>query len=174
MKNFNKGRINRLSYFIGQLLWIGVAVLCTVFVSILFAGYQLVMTFTGIDAQQSMIPSSVFAQNSYQDVDSFRSEQPTYGFNSIGSAFSSIANLIFFLLLLGSIFLVPTVGALSLEIKRLHDIGQSGWIILLNLVPIVGLILWIVLFFIPSEKASNMWGAEPKEGIAPVKYLLGF
>lgn len=45
--------------------------------------------------------------------------------------------------------------------KRWHDVGKSGWLTLLNIVPILGQILTIVLFFIPGEAKKNKYGNKP-------------
>lgn len=37
-------------------------------------------------------------------------------------------------------------------VRRLQDVGHSGWWGLMSLIPFVGLILWIALFFLPSNK----------------------
>ncbi|MBA4267291.1 MAG: DUF805 domain-containing protein, partial [Comamonadaceae bacterium] len=51
--------------------------------------------------------------------------------------------------------------SLAVGARRLHDIGKSGWWLLINLVPVVG---WLVLLFFavqPSQSGSNPYGAEP-------------
>lgn len=43
---------------------------------------------------------------------------------------------------------------LATSIKRLHDIGKSGWWVLINLIPIIGsIILSLLLSCIPGEKS---------------------
>ena len=54
--------------------------------------------------------------------------------------------------------LVLFLPSLSLCIRRLHDVGKSGWLLLLAIVPIVGLYL-IYLYCKPSD-GPNQWG-EP-------------
>ncbi len=53
---------------------------------------------------------------------------------------------------------------LSIEIRRLHDLGYSGWYFLANFIPIAGLVLYINLFFVSGKKESNKYGkiTEPK------------
>jgi len=51
--------------------------------------------------------------------------------------------------------------SLAVGARRLHDIGKSGWWLLINLVPVVG---WLVLLFFavqPSQAGDNAYGAEP-------------
>ncbi len=48
--------------------------------------------------------------------------------------------------------------------KRLHDTGRSGWWLLVNLIPIVGsLIMLVVLWVLPGDPRANQYG-EPNEG----------
>ncbi|MGL4675654.1 MAG: DUF805 domain-containing protein, partial [Wohlfahrtiimonas sp.] len=50
--------------------------------------------------------------------------------------------------------LVPTF---ALGARRLHDIGKSGWLQLLILIPLVGAIILIVWFATESTKAENQY-----------------
>jgi uncharacterized membrane protein YhaH (DUF805 family) len=61
----------------------------------------------------------------------------------------------FFLLL---IFL----PSLAVSVRRLHDIGMSGWWVLLNFVPLGGLVL-LVFFCQDSQSGDNSYGPNPKE-----------
>lgn len=54
--------------------------------------------------------------------------------------------------------LVPTLAAGS---RRLHDIGKSGWLQLLSLIPIIGWILLIYWCAQPSQPGSNAYGPAP-------------
>lgn len=51
------------------------------------------------------------------------------------------------------------VPSLALAIRRLHDIGKSGWWLLIGLIPLVGAIILLV-FYCQSSDGSNQWG-EP-------------
>ena len=53
---------------------------------------------------------------------------------------------------------------LAVFIRRLHDIGKSGWWILVVLIPIIGAI--ILLFFSVQEgnRGANQYGPDPKAG----------
>jgi uncharacterized membrane protein YhaH (DUF805 family) len=46
-------------------------------------------------------------------------------------------------------------------IKRWHDIGLSGWFAILNFVPGLGAVLWLVLGFIPGTTGNNEYGPNP-------------
>lgn len=55
---------------------------------------------------------------------------------------------------------------LSLSIRRLHDIGFSGWWYLLSFVPFGSFVLLILAMF-PSEKRPNKWGPVYGEKALP-------
>ncbi|MDQ7743352.1 DUF805 domain-containing protein [Hydrogenophaga pseudoflava] len=63
----------------------------------------------------------------------------------------TVANLVFLGLLLPSL----GVGA-----RRLHDIGKSGWWLLVNFIPLIGMILLIYWAVQPSE-GDNAYGPVP-------------
>jgi uncharacterized membrane protein YhaH (DUF805 family) len=51
--------------------------------------------------------------------------------------------------------------SLAVGVRRLHDIGQSGWLILVGLIPIIGTIVLIILFVLESKPDTNEWGPNP-------------
>lgn len=52
---------------------------------------------------------------------------------------------------------LPTV---ALSIRRLHDTDRSGWWLLIVLLPVVGIIVLIVFFILPSTKGPNRFGSQ--------------
>jgi len=52
--------------------------------------------------------------------------------------------------------------ALGVAVRRLHDTGRSGWWFLINLIPIVGVIVFLVFMCLDSEPGSNEYGPNPK------------
>ena len=58
--------------------------------------------------------------------------------------------------------LIPSLG---LTVRRLHDIGKSGWMILVSLIPLVGAIWLIVLLAKKGDPKDNEFG--PAEVAAP-------
>jgi len=50
------------------------------------------------------------------------------------------------------------VPNIALGIRRMHDIGKSGWWLLVGLIPIVGLILLIFWLGRKSDPGTNLWG----------------
>lgn len=62
-------------------------------------------------------------------------------------------------LLVGLFLLLPNLG---LAIRRLHDVGKSGWWWLIGLIPIVGPIVLLVYFATDSEPNDNQYGPSSK------------
>lgn len=58
--------------------------------------------------------------------------------------------------------LAALLPGLAAGVRRLHDIGKSGWWMLIGLVPIVGAILLFVFFCRDSQPGDNAYGANPK------------
>lgn len=62
--------------------------------------------------------------------------------------------------------LLVLVPSLAVSVRRLHDIGMNGWWVLLNLVPLGGLVL-LYFFCQDSQPGDNAYGPNPKEVAAP-------
>lgn len=60
--------------------------------------------------------------------------------------------------------LVPTV---AVGVRRLHDLGRTGWWLLLwpTIIGIIPLLIW---FCMKGTAGDNRFGAEPLEGVAAV------
>jgi uncharacterized membrane protein YhaH (DUF805 family) len=52
--------------------------------------------------------------------------------------------------------------SLAVGIRRLHDTGNSGWMLLIALVPIVGTIILLVFLTQDSQPGNNQYGQNPK------------
>lgn len=67
---------------------------------------------------------------------------------------------------MGILGLIYSLGvflpSLAVSVRRLHDIGKSGWYILIGLIPLVGAIILIVWLCKEGESTSNDWGENPK------------
>lgn len=61
----------------------------------------------------------------------------------------------------GILSLVLLLPGLGLSVRRLHDIGKSGWWILLGFIPVVGAIILITWFARNSEMTENRYGPMP-------------
>lgn len=56
-------------------------------------------------------------------------------------------------------FLATVIPHLAVGCRRLHDIGQSGWLQLLWIIPCIGFIVMIVLYAMPTKVGENQYGA---------------
>lgn len=57
--------------------------------------------------------------------------------------------------------LATLIPSLAICIRRLHDIGKSGWWYLINLIPLVGQIIFII-WACQDSVPANQWGPNPK------------
>jgi uncharacterized membrane protein YhaH (DUF805 family) len=57
--------------------------------------------------------------------------------------------------------LVLLLPSLSIQVRRLHDIGKSGWWLLLSFIPYVGGLILLVMYCLPSQAGSNKYGSHP-------------
>ncbi len=66
------------------------------------------------------------------------------------------------LICLGVYSLAWLLPGIAVSVRRLHDIGKSGWNLLWVLLPIVGAIMLIYWCCQDSQPEENKWGANPK------------
>lgn len=82
----------------------------------------------------------------------------TYGLVLVGGAVESSA-----LMVLALIYMAGTlIPSLAVGVRRMHDIGKSGWHILIGFIPLIGGIWLLVLNCTDSESGTNQWGPNPK------------
>lgn len=77
-----------------------------------------------------------------------------------------IGGLFAFFLFLGFI-----IVSILFSVQRLHDIGWSGWLWLLNLVPFVGSFFPLVIMVVPGNTGANRYGPPPPPNSTAVKVL---
>lgn len=58
--------------------------------------------------------------------------------------------------------LAVLVPGLAVAVRRLHDVGKSGWMVLINLIPLIGQIWILVLMIKDSTPGENEYGSNPK------------
>ena len=64
---------------------------------------------------------------------------------------------------LGGLYnLAVLAPALGVGARRLHDTGRSGWLQLLVLIPLIGIIVLIVFWAQDSQPGANAHGPNPK------------
>lgn len=82
--------------------------------------------------------------------------------NALGFSFNYSGNVSgagVFNLLYNLLILIPS---LAVAVRRLHDIGKSGWMLLIGLIPLVGAIWLLILLLRDSEAGENKYGPNPK------------
>lgn len=66
--------------------------------------------------------------------------------------------------LAGLFTLISFLPGLALSVRRLHDIGRSGWWVLIVLIPLLGALLLIWWHAQPGERAENRFGPDVEAG----------
>ena len=75
------------------------------------------------------------------------------------------------MLLLGVFVVAMIIPSISVTVRRIHDIGLSGWFYLLILAPYVGGLILFVFALIPSQTRENRWGPVPAGIKIPPPYV---
>ena len=60
--------------------------------------------------------------------------------------------------------LATLLPGLAVSVRRLHDIGKSGWWLLLAFIPLIGAIVLIVWAAREGDHGDNAYGSDPKAG----------
>ena len=58
----------------------------------------------------------------------------------------------------GLLSLVMMVPGIAISVRRMHDIGKSGWYLLMGLIPLAGPIILLVYACTASQTEANQWG----------------
>ena len=58
--------------------------------------------------------------------------------------------------------LVVMIPGIAVGIRRLHDIGKSGWMVLIVLIPCIGAFWLLYLMVQDSSPLDNEYGPSPK------------
>ena len=54
--------------------------------------------------------------------------------------------------------IIPTI---AVSVRRMHDTGKSGWMLLILIIPCIGFILWIVWMVEDGQAHDNAYGPVP-------------
>jgi uncharacterized membrane protein YhaH (DUF805 family) len=65
-------------------------------------------------------------------------------------------------ILSGIYSLAVFIPGIAVAVRRLHDVGKSGWMLLLVLLPIIGWIWLFVLYVTEGQVGDNEYGPDPK------------
>jgi len=96
-----------------------------------------------------------------------RARRPEYWYFALftfaGSIILSIVDAVVFMSQnfspLSSLFsLAMLVPSLAVGVRRLHDIGRSGWWLLIALVPVIGFIILIIFLVKKGDEEANEYG----------------
>ena len=62
----------------------------------------------------------------------------------------------------GWLYLIYTLAvflpSLAVSVRRLHDVGKSGWFLLICAIPLIGAIWLLVLFASTGQEGENQYG----------------
>lgn len=83
-----------------------------------------------------------------------------------------VANVVTYIFGIVGVVLAIPIG-LSITIRRWHDMNQSGWLILLGLIPFVSFILLLIYLFVPGTKTENNYGSIDSRPSTFRKVLFG-
>jgi len=61
----------------------------------------------------------------------------------------------------GRLSLLLGIPSTAVYVKRLHDLGRSGWWTLGLFVPIFGLIIFVALIVVKGDSGPNKYGSDP-------------
>ena len=79
--------------------------------------------------------------------------------NILGLKFDQNSPYGFLYIVYGLFMFLPGLAVL---VRRLHDVGKSGWWYFIAFIPILGAIWLLVLLATDSNPGSNEYGANPK------------
>ena len=80
---------------------------------------------------------------------------------AMGEDGAFIVVIAYIVLTLWNLFaLIPSI---TVTVRRLHDIGKSGWFFLLHLIPCgIGSLILLVFMCMDSQPGDNQYGPNPK------------
>lgn len=64
--------------------------------------------------------------------------------------------------LYGLYTLFVLLPSLAVLVRRLHDVGKSGWMVLIVFIPLIGAIWLLVLLVMDGQAGENQYGPNPK------------
>ncbi len=65
-------------------------------------------------------------------------------------------------LLSGLYSLFVLIPSISVAVRRLHDVGQSGWMLLISLIPCIGVFILLYFLIKDGDQGDNEYGPSPK------------
>jgi uncharacterized membrane protein YhaH (DUF805 family) len=82
-------------------------------------------------------------------------------FNLIASLILGVVDhAIFGREVLGAIYSIGVIlPGLAVSVRRLHDIGRSGWWLLIGMIPVVGILVLLFWYIKEAPPGTNQYGA---------------
>ncbi|MCL2761433.1 MAG: DUF805 domain-containing protein [Desulfuromonadales bacterium] len=80
----------------------------------------------------------------------------------IGIIIGILSRISTIFLVLDLYWLAVLIPGIAVAIRRLHDIGKSGWFLLLGLIPIIGALILLYFYVLDSQPGENQYGSNPK------------
>lgn len=91
------------------------------------------------------------------------------------STLDNVAGLTFGLAdsgILSSIYsLLVFLPGLGVMVRRLHDVGKSGWFILIVLIPLAGVIWLLIVLCTEGNSGVNAYGPDPKDDFEEINEI---
>lgn len=60
------------------------------------------------------------------------------------------------------ISVVTFIPSVAVTVRRFHDQGRSGWVILTAFIPFVGSLVLLAFMMVPGTEGENRWGYDPR------------
>jgi len=79
-------------------------------------------------------------------------------FGGIAAALEAPAIIFLIYIYIFAVF-IPSIAVV---VRRLHDIGKSGWYYFVSLIPFIGGIWLLILLVTEGDKGPNEYGPDPK------------
>ena len=76
-------------------------------------------------------------------------------------------------LLLVIFIIAVMIFNISLFVRRWHDLGNSGWMVLLNFVPVINIFIVLYIIFKTGQSMENQYGKIPQSKINYPQEILG-
>lgn len=67
--------------------------------------------------------------------------------------------------------LATLLPGLGVVVRRLHDVGKSGWFYFVALIPLVGPIWILILFCTEGNYGPNQYGNDPKNEVEEINQI---
>ncbi len=103
----------------------------------------------------------------YSDFDSRTNRREFWMFILINFLISIVISFVGNMLGLGFLSIIYSLAifipSIAVGARRLHDVSKSGWMQLVALIPLVGIIWLIVLWAGEGDHGDNEYGANPEE-----------